>query len=64
MTIELTLPELAESMTSATVTAWLKQPGERVVQGDPLVEVDTDVWEVARGAAEVVQALCEVERLR
>jgi len=42
MTIELTLPELAESMTSATVTAWLKQPGERVVQGDPLVEVDTD----------------------
>ncbi len=42
MTIELTLPELAESMTSATVTAWLKQPGERVVQGDPVVEVDTD----------------------
>ena len=42
MTIELKLPELAESMTSATVTAWLKQPGERVVQGDPVVEVDTD----------------------
>ena len=42
MTVELRLPELAESMTSATVTAWLKQPGERVVQGDPVVEVDTD----------------------
>lgn len=42
MTVELRLPELAESMTSATVTAWLKQPGERVAQGDPVVEVDTD----------------------
>ena len=42
MTVELRLPELAESMTSATVTAWLKRPGERVVQGDPVVEVDTD----------------------
>lgn len=42
MTVELRLPELAESMTYATVTAWLKQPGERVVQGDPVVEVDTD----------------------
>ena len=29
-------------MTSATLTAWLKQPGERVVQGEPIVEVDTD----------------------
>ena len=42
MITELKLPELAESMTSATVTAWLKQPGERIVQGDPVVEVDTD----------------------
>ena len=42
MATELKLPELAESMTSAAVTAWLKQPGDRVSAGDPIVEVDTD----------------------
>ena len=42
MTTELKLPEFAESMTSATVTMWLKQPGDRVSAGDAIVEVDTD----------------------
>ena len=42
MATELKLPELAESMTSAAITAWLKQPGDRVTAGDPIVEVDTD----------------------
>ena len=42
MATELKLPELAESMTSAAVTAWLKKPGDRVSAGDPIVEVDTD----------------------
>ena len=42
MATELKLPELAESMTSAAITAWLKQPGDRVAAGDPIVEVDTD----------------------
>ena len=42
MATELKLPELAESMTSAAITAWLQQPGDRVAAGDPIVEVDTD----------------------
>ncbi len=42
MATELKLPELAESMTSAAVTAWLKQPGDHVSAGDAIVEVDTD----------------------
>ena len=52
MATELKLPELAESMTSAAVTAWLKKPGDRVSAGDPIVEVDTDTETVAgRGVA-------------
>ena len=42
MATELKLPELAESMTSAAITAWLKEPGDRVSAGDAIVEVDTD----------------------
>ena len=40
--MDLKLPVLAESMTSAIVSAWLKQPGDRVVEGEPIVEVDID----------------------
>jgi pyruvate dehydrogenase E2 component (dihydrolipoamide acetyltransferase) len=29
-------------MDEATILAWLKQPGERVTRGEPLVEVETD----------------------
>ena len=36
------LPELAESMTSATLTTWLKRPGDRVATGEPIAEVETD----------------------
>ena len=39
---ELVLPELAESMTSATITGWLKKIGDHVSVGEPIVEVETD----------------------
>ncbi len=42
MPIEVRLPELAESMTSATVTAWLKRVGDRVTAGEPIAEIETD----------------------
>ena len=42
MSSEIILPELAESMTSATVTTWLKQPGDSVRLGEPVAEVETD----------------------
>lgn len=42
MATELQLPALAESMTAASVTAWLKRTGDRVAAGEPLVEVDTE----------------------
>lgn len=42
MTTPLTLPELGEGITEAVVTRWLKEPGDRVDAGEPLVEVATD----------------------
>ena len=39
---DVTLPRLAEALTEGTVSRWLKRPGERVAQGEPLVEIETD----------------------
>ena len=40
--LEVRLPELADAMTSATLTAWLKNPGDPVTTGEPIAEVETD----------------------
>ena len=40
--VEVRLPELAEAMTSATLAAWLKSPGDPVTAGEPIAEVETD----------------------
>ena len=39
---EVRLPELAAGMASATITAWLKKPGDSVVAGEAIAEVETD----------------------
>ncbi len=36
------LPKWGLSMKEATVIAWLKHPGDRVDQGEPLADVETD----------------------
>ncbi|MGV9186439.1 2-oxoglutarate dehydrogenase, E2 component, dihydrolipoamide succinyltransferase [Arcanobacterium canis] len=36
------MPALGESVTDGTVNAWLKQVGETVEEGEPLLEVSTD----------------------
>jgi 2-oxoglutarate dehydrogenase E2 component (dihydrolipoamide succinyltransferase) len=36
------LPHLGENGTEATVTRWLKQPGDEVGADEPLLEVSTD----------------------
>jgi pyruvate dehydrogenase E2 component (dihydrolipoamide acetyltransferase) len=38
----LRMPRLSDSMTEATIVAWLKRPGETFNRGEPLVEVETD----------------------
>ena len=41
-TVQVTLPEMGESVTEGTVAKWLKQVGETVREGEGLVEVTTD----------------------
>src|SRR2546426_12296405 len=47
-TMQVTLPEMGESVTEGTIAKWLKQPGDPVREGEALVEVTTD-----KGDAEV-----------
>jgi 2-oxoglutarate dehydrogenase E2 component (dihydrolipoamide succinyltransferase) len=42
MAIEVTVPEMGESVLEATVGHWLKKEGEHVNVGDVLVELETD----------------------
>lgn len=42
MAVELRLPRLGEGVIEATVSRWLKQEGEPVEEGEPVVEVSTD----------------------
>ncbi len=36
------MPQLGETVKEGTVTAWHKQVGERVQEGEPLFEITTD----------------------
>ena len=40
--VEIPLPELAEGMAAATLSTWLKKPGDPVAAGEPIAEVETD----------------------
>lgn len=42
MSAEIKVPTLGESVTSATIARWLKQPGESVSVDEPVVELETD----------------------
>ena len=42
MTIELIMPKLGSIMQEGTIGKWLKNEGDKVLQGEPLVEISTD----------------------
>ena len=42
MSTEIKVPTLGESVTTATVARWMKQPGEAVAADEALVELETD----------------------
>jgi 2-oxoglutarate dehydrogenase E2 component (dihydrolipoamide succinyltransferase) len=65
---EVKVPELAESITEATIAKWMKAKGDPVGQGDVLVELETDkvnmeisadhegvLGEILRGPGDTVQ---------
>ncbi|KIL34300.1 branched-chain alpha-keto acid dehydrogenase subunit E2 [Cohnella kolymensis] len=75
--IEITMPQLAESLVSATIDRWLKQPGDSVDMYEPICELITDkvnaelpstvrgkIVKILAGAGETVEvgaAICLVE---
>ena len=42
MSIEIKVPSLGESVSTATIARWLKKPGDAVAADEPLVELETD----------------------
>ena len=42
MKIEITVPEIGESVTSGIIAVWLKEDGDAVTEGDELFELETD----------------------
>jgi 2-oxoglutarate dehydrogenase E2 component (dihydrolipoamide succinyltransferase) len=42
MATDITVPDLGESITEATVSKWLKHPGEPVAADEPVAELETD----------------------
>ncbi len=52
MTAEIKVPTLGESVTVATVSRWLKQPGDRVRADEAVVELETDKVSVEVNAPE------------
>ncbi|MDX6361444.1 MAG: hypothetical protein QOC85_447, partial [Streptomyces sp.] len=40
--MDVTMPQLGETVAEATVTRWLRETGDRVTEGEPLFEVSTD----------------------
>ena len=42
MSEKILVPVLGESVTEATVSRWLKSPGENVTSEEPLVELESD----------------------
>jgi pyruvate dehydrogenase E2 component (dihydrolipoamide acetyltransferase) len=46
MPYEIVMPQLGLTMEEGTVTGWLKNPGEWVEKGEPLLTVETDKVEM------------------
>lgn len=42
MKVEMLMPQMGESITEATISKWLKQPGESVKKDEVILEISTD----------------------
>src|SRR3990172_3104869 len=50
MATKIVVPELGESVIEATVGRWMKQEGDQVKVGEPLVSLETDKVDLEVGA--------------
>lgn len=57
------VPELGESVVEARVAKWLKQEGDGVTAGEPLVELETEKidLEVSADRAGVLKSIAHAE---
>src|SRR2546425_6353148 len=63
--MQVTLPEMGESVTEGTIAKWLKRPGDQVREGEGLVEVTTDKVDAegpAPASGTLVKILAEAGR--
>ncbi len=42
MPVEITMPQLSDTMTEGTVVKWLKKEGDKIKVGEVVAEVETD----------------------
>jgi 2-oxoglutarate dehydrogenase E2 component (dihydrolipoamide succinyltransferase) len=63
MPTEIKVPTLGESVTTATIARWIKQPGDKVAADEPVVELETDkvTVEVSAPSAGVLTAISAPE---
>ena len=63
---DITMPQLGETVTEGTITAWLKAPGDHVAVDESLLEISTDKVDseipspVAGVLAEIVHHVTDV----
>lgn len=50
MAFDIVVPDLGESIVEATISRWLKQPGDAVRMGEPVVVLETDKVDLEVGA--------------
>ncbi len=63
MSLEITMPQLSDTMTEGKVIKWLKKEGDKVSTGDKVAEVETDkaVMEMESFAAGTLAAVLAKE---
>jgi len=61
MATNIVVPALGESVVEATVATWLKQEGDRIESGEPVVELETDKVDL-EVPAEASGILSKIER--
>src|SRR5215208_5278121 len=62
--VQITMPQMGESVTEGTILGWLKRVGDRVEADEPLVEVSTDKVDAevpAPTAGTLVKILAEAD---
>ena len=42
MRIDVTMPQMGESIAEGTITRWIKQVGDKVERDEPIFEISTD----------------------